>query len=92
MSATLKPVPTHPTQPIVLVHGVVRFKVNAIVRYLLDAHPGGLNMLGTLIAADEDRRQLAQLIGYSVSGYGDLPYVDEEECARVDALAEEVVR
>jgi hypothetical protein len=68
--------PTHPAQPIVFdEHGVARFMANPIVRWLLDTGPIDLNAIAmrrdfTL----DDRRQFAQLIGYSVSGYGDLSY------------------
>lgn len=65
----------HPMQPIALDdNGTARFKANKIVRFLLDAGPFDLNMLALMPFDQEDRVQLAQLIGYSVSGYGDLPY------------------
>ncbi|MBX3588817.1 MAG: hypothetical protein KF796_19470 [Ramlibacter sp.] len=73
----------HPTQPTVLVRGVRRFKSNAIVAHLLDH--GGINMddLARLPFSDEDRRQFAQLIGFSVSGYQDLDYAqrDPQDCS-----------
>lgn len=61
-------------------HGVLRFKSNAIVRHLLDTHPTcGLNKLATLDFTDDDRQQFAQLIGYSLDGYGSLAsYVSDE--------------
>ena len=74
----------HPTQPVVKVDGVHRFKVNAIVRDLLDfASPRGmsLNEIAMHKYSAEDRRQFAQLIGYSVSGYGELSYVNDEAWA-----------
>lgn len=64
--------------------GVIRFKPNGIVQYLLDF--GGIDM--NLIAimhkrdgtfTDEEMSQFAQLIGYSVSGFGDLDYVTDEQ-------------
>jgi hypothetical protein len=55
--------------------GTLRFKENAIVCWLLDAGPFDMNV----IAAREDRRQFAQLLGYSVSGYEELPYVEHPE-------------
>lgn len=61
-------------------HGVTRFRSNAIVRHLLDfATPKGcsLNELACLPFSKEDRQQFAQLIGYSLSGYGELPYVTD---------------
>lgn len=85
--------PKHPMQPVVLdAHGVIRFKENKIVRALLDAatKAGDLDMnaQARMGFSPEDRRQFAQLIGYSVSGYGDLSYVDPESCAAADAAAE----
>ncbi|ELY4307208.1 hypothetical protein SMZ19_003863 [Cronobacter sakazakii] len=35
----------------------------------------------------EDRMQLAQLIGYSLSGYGSLSYVSDESYARAASMA-----
>lgn len=65
-----------PMQPIVRdEHGVARFRANAIVRFLLDAGPFDMNTIARLPNIPrEDYAQFAQLIGYSVSGYGDLDY------------------
>ena len=79
-------------QPIVLdKDGVVRFKRNEIVRFLLDAGPYDLNKLALMPFSDEDREQLAQLIGYSVSGFGDLSYVSAETVQKADKLAEAIL-
>lgn len=59
-------------------HGVLRFKPNAIVRFLLDGGPHGLNDLAIMDFSVEDREQFAQLIGYSLHGFGELHYVTEE--------------
>lgn len=59
-------------------HGVLRFQHNAIVRFLLDAGAFDMNRLSMMPFSDEDRAQFAQLIGYSVSGWGDLSYVSDE--------------
>jgi len=70
-----------PIQPLVDVDGKTRFQGNAIVRMLLDwAKPRGmdLNAIACLEFSNADRQQFAQLIGYSLSGYGELPYVDDE--------------
>lgn len=78
----------HPIQPIITdPHGVERFKENKIVSALLDFgrdHGFGLNQIACLPFTVEDRRQLTQLIGYSVSGYGDLSYVTEADLEEVD--------
>ena len=58
--------------------GIVRFKPNAIVRYLENwASQRGmsLNELAQMDFTEDDWMQFAQSIGYSLSGYGDLSYV-----------------
>lgn len=68
---------------------MIRFRANPLVRYLLDAGGLTMNHLAALPGIDaEDRAQFAQLIGYSVSGFGDLSYVSGELFAQAD---EEVV-
>jgi len=80
--------PKHPVQPLVIdPDGIVRFKPNKIVRFLLDAGPFDLNKLALMPWDDEDHVQLAQLIGYSLSGFGELSYVSPEEYERAAALA-----
>jgi hypothetical protein len=69
----------HPIQPLVAdKHGVIRFKQNAIVRWLLEAGPFDLNQIAVKDFSREDREQLAQLIGYSHSGAHDLDYMSNE--------------
>jgi hypothetical protein len=78
---------SHPNQPVENVAGVLRFKPNRIVQHLLDTHPNcDLNTLACLNFSDEDRQQLAQLIGYSVSGWGNLSYVSEEANDSVELM------
>lgn len=84
--------PNHPMQPVVLVDGVARFKQNAIVRALLDIGPLDMNKLACLPFSDEDREQFAQLIGYSVSGAGDLSYMRAGVISQADKQAEELLR
>lgn len=81
----------HPIQPVVLDdRGHARFKPNAIARMLLDAGPFDLNKIALMNFPREDQEQLAQLIGYSVSGFSELEYVSDEVFdaaqAQVDAL------
>lgn len=62
-------------------NGVLRFKENKIVRHLLDwAMPKGMGMneLARMNFSQDDREQFAQLIGYSLSGFGELSYVRDE--------------
>lgn len=69
----------HPVQYLYIDEsGVVRFKENKIVQFLLDAGPFDMNQLALMNFEDEDREHFAQLIGYSVSGFGDLDYVSDE--------------
>lgn len=73
----------HPPQPLETdKNGILRFKQNAIVRYLLDNGPHDLNAIALLPFSAEDRSQFAQLIGYSLSGYGELDYVSNEDYDR----------
>lgn len=84
-----------PMQPIVLdKSGVVRFRRNAMVRFLLDwatERGMGLSELAMQEFSVSDREQFAQLIGYSVSGFGGLSYVREETAAIADKEAEAVL-
>lgn len=88
--------PVHPDQPLVMdADGVVRFKKNPIVDFLLDwaqKHGMGLNELHSLPGAPfakEDWEQFNQLIGYSVSGWGDLSCHRRWRIAVMDKAAEE---
>lgn len=89
----------HPFQPLALdEQGVMRFKKNAIVEYLLDwcATRNGcagynkvdvsgpapdMNEIARMPFSREDRVQLAQLVGYSLSGFADLGYVGDVDFA-----------
>ena len=73
----------HPIQPIQEdANGHPRFKMNPIVRKLLDDGPFNMNdiyvwaMDGKI--SKDDQAQFAQLIGYSLSGFSELGYVDDE--------------
>lgn len=82
----------NPNQPLVVDnHGVVRFKRNEIVNDLLEfaqQRGFGLNEIAQKTYSREDRNQLAQLIGYSVSGWGSLSYsIDVAELDRRAAIA-----
>jgi len=81
----------HPMQKMhVDEHGTVRFVENKIVGFLLDAGPFDLNSLARMEFDDTDWRQFAQLIGYSVSGWGDLSYVTPKQAAKADRRAEQI--
>ena len=75
----------HPIQPLQKdKQGVMRFKQNGIVRFLLDNGPFDLNTLHMMSFSREDRVQLAQLIGYSLSGFAELDYVSEKDYDRAE--------
>ena len=67
--------------------GVLRFRANAIVRHLLDAGPFDMNDIAVGDFSNEDHEQFAQLIGYSLSGFGDLSYVSDETYNAADAMS-----
>lgn len=80
----------HPIQPVEKDDdGFLRFKQNAIVRYLLDNGPFDLNHLAVQRFSDEDREQFAQLIGYSLSGFSELDYVSDEAYEAATLMAEQ---
>jgi hypothetical protein len=64
-------------QPLFDNDGVLRFKSNAIVEYLLDHGGIDLNDLAEIEFSNDDRQHFAQLIGYSLSGFGELSYVSD---------------
>lgn len=75
-------------QPIITdKHGTKRFKKNEIVARLLEEGGIGLNDIALWDVSKEDRRQFAQLIGYSVSGYGGLDYVDDASYCAAERVA-----
>ena len=70
----------HPIQPLYLDgENTLRFKKNDIVRYILDNGGLTLNDLAGLPFSQEDHVQFAQLIGYSLSGFGELSYVSDRD-------------
>jgi hypothetical protein len=68
----------HPIQPLEVIAGVLRFKPNSIVQFLLDQGPYDLNYIAAQDWPREDREQLSQLIGYSLSGFADLSHVSDQ--------------
>jgi hypothetical protein len=83
---------SHPMQPIAHdSHGVVRFKRNGIIDDLVRRKIIDLNDIDVDAFPVEDVEQLWQLMGYSVSGYGDLSFVRPETIAAADAIAAKVV-
>ncbi len=82
----------HPMQPIELdEHGTPRFRENKIIRWLVDSGKLNLNEIGLMPFSREDQMQIAQLIGYSVSGFGDLSYADPDIVAKADEIAASLI-
>jgi len=68
----------NPMQPFVMMDdGILRFKKNAIVRYLLDHGGLDLNHLACQDFSQDDWQQFSQLIGYSLCGYHELSQVSD---------------
>ena len=80
----------HPMQPIGDDEGVARFKPNAVIEWLRDSRKIDLNEIAAQGFPDEDMQQFSQLIGYSISGYGDLSFVNRtpEHLHAVDLQAD----
>ena len=81
----------HPMQPIVRDrHGVFRFKENKIVRAFYEAASNAgvldLNRVACMNFSREDAEHFAQLIGYSVSGFGDLSYTRRKTVKTADDI------
>lgn len=81
----------HPDQPIVMDGDTARWQANPIVEYLLDRGGIDMNDLHRLTFregwSDDDRAHFAQLTGYSVDMWGDLPYVKPGAASRADRRA-----
>lgn len=85
-----------PMQPVVVAaDGVIRFKANQIINDMLDLcqkHGFDLNEIAARDYEKDDRSQLMQLIGYSVSGYGNLDCSRAKHVMRADRKAETLAK
>jgi hypothetical protein len=81
----------HPMQPVVIAgDGCARFKENEIVRFLLqfaERRGTDLNSIAAMDFSRDDYSQLMQLIGYSISGYGDLDCANRRHVHQADRNA-----
>lgn len=86
----------HPMQPIDFdTDGIIRFQKNKIISFLIEWSSSrgiDMNALAVMDFSNEDRMQFAQLIGYSVSGYGELPYASKQSVLDADTKADELVK
>ena len=81
----------HPIQPLSKdENGIIRFKSNEIVKFLLKHGGFDMNALMCMDFTVEDCEQFAQLIGYTHSGYGDLPHVSRESYDTAEHMFNEV--
>ncbi|MCP9731533.1 hypothetical protein NIM88_03915 [Pseudomonas sp. GBPI_506] len=82
----------HPMQPVeVAADQVVRFKKNQIIcdmQELCAKHGLDLNDIACREYSKDDRSQLMQLIGYSVSAYGGLSCARAKHTMRADEKAD----
>ena len=73
-----------------------RFVPNRIVDKLLEVAPIDLNDIALMDFTRQEHMQFAQLIGYSLSGFSDLSYVDDETfeaaCHMASGATEEQAR
>ena len=77
-----------PMQEVESINGVLRFRRNKIIDFLFNSGALDLNKIAVMEFPQEDRIQLAQLLGYSLSGFGELSYVDETSYQLAYAKAE----
>lgn len=87
------PVMKRPIQPLYLdKDGRPRFLSNKIVEHLLGlCQEHGLcdmNKLAMIDFSQDDREQFAQLIGYSLDGFGELSYVGDETYSAASQMYE----
>ena len=85
--------PKHPMQKVYKdEHNVYRFRGNDIIQWLFNSGKLDLNEIAQLRFDNEDRQQLAQLLGYSISGYGELDsYVDDAAYSRAIMVQEKAI-
>lgn len=69
---------------------VIRFRKNEIVWYLLENGPFDMNYLARQGFSGADKEQFAQLVGYSVSGFGSLSYVSDDTYEQAVEKVEEM--
>ena len=79
-------------RPLVDVNGVIRFKRNAVVRWLFEQGHFNLNRIPVDELPLEDVEEFWQMLGYSVSGYGELSFIRPETVAEADGAAEVILR
>jgi hypothetical protein len=82
----------HPVQPLIIdKYGVVRFKENMIVKSLKNM--SNIHILDKIWegASDEDKEQLVQLFGQSLSTFRVFPFASPESIAIADTMYREKI-
>lgn len=87
---------TQPMQPIAWDgKGVIRFQDNKVITMLLEAGVLNLNSIAGQCIEKKipraDQMQFWQMLGYSVSGFGDLSFATKEMVAAADEIAAQMV-
>lgn len=77
-----------PWQPIVKTAGVFRWKSNSICAWAVDSQRINMNDVAMQDFSKPDMAQFAQLIGYSISRWGDLNYVRNKDAHEAQEEAE----
>ncbi len=78
---------SQPMQPIEYVGDVIRFRSNAIIDRLCRERIIDLNRIAIWDVPAADKEQFWQLLGYSVSGFGDLSFVRKKTVRKADKKA-----
>ena len=75
-------------------HGVARFRENDVIRWLVDVKGVNLNEVSRVAQTEEfdryDVAQFWQMLGYSVSGYGDISFIPKSVVEKADSKVEEM--
>ena len=91
----------HRMQPVVMApDGVMRFQSNEIIQWLFRSGKIDLNYISARVQdhggdgpkfSKDDYAQLIQLMGYSVSGYGDCDCADQRTVAAANRRAAKLI-
>lgn len=81
-----------PMQPIEYVGEVIRFRSNAIIDRLFREGIIDLNQIALWQVPLADKEQFWQMLGYSVSGFGDLSFVRAKTIRKADRIAGKLYR
>ena len=77
----------HPMQDLRWDGDVIRFRANEIIKDAVESGAINLNDIACKQYSQADHMQLAQMIGYSVSGFGDLSYAHPDVVYEADRRA-----